>query len=174
MLDKPDKRTRKKHKLQVHYEIFRESLLTFQKASRDAKHKYYSNVITQHVNEPKILFKIINSVINPRQTRYPEPSILNCEDFLNFFNDKIVGLYSTIPKLPMTPSFDLAVPCSTEWREFDLITLPALADIVVHLKPSSSKSDVLSPHLFKQIFASVGTTVLNLTNKCLSLQFCHY
>ncbi len=42
------------------------------------------------------------------------------------------------------------------------ITLPVLADIVVHLKPSSSKGDVMSPCLFKQIFASVGTTVLNL------------
>ncbi len=62
----------------------------------------------------------------------------------------------------MVPSFDLAVPCSTEWREFHLITLPVLADIVVHLKPSSSKGDVMSPCLFKQIFASVGTTVLNL------------
>lgn len=140
--------------------------------SRDAKHKYYSNVIAQHVNDPKILFKVINSVINPMHTRYPDPSILNCEDFLNFFNDKIVGLHSTIPKLPVTPSCDLAVPCSTEWREFDLISLPALADIVAHLKPSSSKGDVLSPHLFKQIFTSVGTTVLNLTNKCLSQGIC--
>lgn len=99
----------KKHKLQVNYEIFRESLETFQMASRDAKHKYYSNVIAQHVNDPKILFKVINLVINPMHTRYPDPSILNCEDFLNFFNDKIVGLHSTIPKLPVTPSCDLAV-----------------------------------------------------------------
>lgn len=47
--------------------------------------KYYSDVITQHVNEPKVLFEIIHSVINPRQTRYPGPSILNCEDFENLF-----------------------------------------------------------------------------------------
>ncbi len=57
----------------------------------------------------------------------------------------------------MVLSFDLAVPCSTEWSEFHRITLPVLADIVV--QPSSSKGDVMSPCLFKQIFASVGTSV---------------
>lgn len=124
------------------------------------------------MNEPKILFEIINSVINPRQTRYPDPSILNCEDFLHFFNDKIAGIHTTIPKVQVDPSFDLAVPCSTEWSEFHLMNLPVLADIVVHLKPSSSKGDVMSPHFFKQIFASVGTTVLNIINKCLSQGTC--
>ncbi len=37
------------------------------------------------MNEPNILFEIIYLVINLRQTRYPDPSILNCEDVFFFF-----------------------------------------------------------------------------------------
>lgn len=62
--------------------------------------------------------------------------------------------------------------CSTEWREFELITLPALVDIVAHLKHSSSKGDVMPPHLFKQTFDSLATAVLHLVNKCLNQGIC--
>lgn len=41
-----------------------------------------------------------------------------------------------------------------------------------HLKASSSKDDVMSSCLFKQVFESVGTTVLNLINNCLSQGIC--
>lgn len=101
----------KKHKLQVYYDICRESLLTFQKAARCAKNKYYSDVISQNANNPKILFKILNAVINPVQTRYPDSSSTKCEEFLN---RKIVDLHSKIPKSLVAPSGDLASACCTE------------------------------------------------------------
>lgn len=77
------------------YDIFRESLLAFQKSSKDAKHKLYSDVISRNANKPKILFATINSVINPAQSLYPDPYNLSCENFLRFFNGKIAALQYT-------------------------------------------------------------------------------
>ncbi|KAI2657486.1 hypothetical protein H4Q32_008827 [Labeo rohita] len=82
-------------------------------------------------------------------------SFLNCEDFLKMFNAKIVGLHSTILNLQVVPSSDLAMPCSTEWREFHQITLPALVDIIVHLKPSSSKAPTVLVKVSNDIFVSL-------------------
>lgn len=52
------------------------------------------------------------------------------------------------------------------------MTRSALADIIAHLKPSSSKDDIMPPRLFKQIVDTVDFNILNLINKCLSQGIC--
>lgn len=64
-LSRQAERRWRKSKIQVHYDLFRESLITFQKVSKDAKHKFYSETILKNANNPKVLFDTINVAVNP-------------------------------------------------------------------------------------------------------------
>ncbi len=62
-LDKFDGRQsgfEKKDHLTVSFEIFRESLVNFQKAAKIATYKYFSGIINKHSHTPNILFSTIN------------------------------------------------------------------------------------------------------------------
>ncbi|GAA6091174.1 uncharacterized protein LOC112844225 [Tachysurus ichikawai] len=55
-LSRKAERRWRKSKSQVHYDMFSASLVKFQKASKDAKHKFYSETILENANNPKVFF----------------------------------------------------------------------------------------------------------------------
>ena len=48
------------------------------------------------------------------------------------------------------------------------MTLSFLQEIVGHLKPSGSPNDAIPPQLFKEVFSTVGPSVIALINSSLS------
>ncbi len=70
----------KKDKLQVSYEIYKESLSTYQGSVKEAKRKYFSDFINNH-HKPGVLFRTINSVINPGVSAFTDESFNTCETF---------------------------------------------------------------------------------------------
>ena len=73
-----------KNKLQMNYDIFKEALKKFQRYVKTAKSKYFVELIENNANNPKTLFNIINSVVNPPKLNVDlSPSI--CENFLDIF-----------------------------------------------------------------------------------------
>ncbi len=56
---------RKKDRLQVSYEILKESLSAFQQAANATKRKYFSELILCNSTRPNALFAFIDSVLNP-------------------------------------------------------------------------------------------------------------
>jgi len=56
-----------------------------------AKNTYFSNIIRAKINNPKILFSIINSVIQPLINIHQKSSIIFCEDFLNLSKRLLVN-----------------------------------------------------------------------------------
>lgn len=71
----------KKDRLQVSYEILRDSLKAYQRAVKTAKSQYFSNILTKNSNNPKILFKVLNSVFNPVSNNHLTESASTCENF---------------------------------------------------------------------------------------------
>ncbi len=47
------------------YDILKDAMIKYQKAVKDAKTKYFSDLIRKVPNNPKVLFRIIDSVLNP-------------------------------------------------------------------------------------------------------------
>lgn len=74
-------RRHNKDKLQVSLEILRESLLNYQKAVREAKCQYLSNVVSTSSNNPRVLFNTIQSVINPPGSALKNVSNSTCDMF---------------------------------------------------------------------------------------------
>ncbi len=118
---KAERRWKKDH-LTVSFEIFKNSLVNFQKAARKARAKFFSDIISKYSHTPKILFSTINSIINPRTSNEAEPSADICERFLRFFVEKIDGFRSSL--IPSYSNTLLECPVNTvKFNSFQPVSL---------------------------------------------------
>ena len=93
------------------------------------------------------------------------PSLTLCQDFLSFFTDKITALRSAHSPTALDPISSPPIPT---FDHFEPVSLALLTDIVTHLRPTNCASDHIPSHLLKDVFDSVGTSILLLMNTCLS------
>ena len=75
----------KKDKLQISFEMLKNTRLQYQESINKARITYFSNLISNNSHNPQILFKTINSVIHPPPSTIMDLSTANCIDFQNFF-----------------------------------------------------------------------------------------
>lgn len=106
----------KKDKLQVSYEMFRDSLKMYQCTVKKAKEQYYSDLISSNAHRPKVLFNTINSILIPASTSSTfTPSNETCEQFPAFFNNKVEQIRASFPLcqtpqtlMPPPPTFNIS------------------------------------------------------------------
>lgn len=65
--------------------MFYDSLKRYQIAVKTAKFCYFSEVIAENAHWPKVIFKIIDYILNPTTVGYPIATPEICEKFLDFF-----------------------------------------------------------------------------------------
>ncbi len=155
----------KKDRLQVSMQMLRDSLSQYQKAVKTAKSRYFTEIINKNCHKPKIIFNIINATINPSICSFTEVSPRSCDDFLTFFVNRINELRMGINPVLSDPSTTLS--CTAVLSYFTPITENYSIDLVDHLKPSGSSTDVIPPFFLKQILDVVGPGLLSLINCCL-------
>ncbi len=157
-----------KDRLQVFYDILRESLSVFQKAVKSAKSKFISEFVSKNHHRQRVLFSNIDAVLNSAVDGFPDVSDLLCENILSFFVEK------TTRSRPQSLVTSHALPertrCSSIWSMFDLISLPTSKNIIDHLKPTFCPYDSIPSHFFKQIVDTIGPDLLFFffINMCLS------
>ncbi len=100
------------------------------------------------------------------QTVYVDASSAVCENFLHFFIEKVISSRALISPPSNDPS--VSVLCSAVFDKFELVTLSVLHEIVGHLKPSGSPYDAVPPRFVKEVFPTVGPSVLAVVNSSLS------
>lgn len=84
-------------KLQVHYDILREHLAKYNKAIREARRAHFSELINKNLNNPRILFSTIDSLINPAPLSPCDFfSNTKCNEFSAYFRDKITTIRMNI------------------------------------------------------------------------------
>ncbi len=87
----------RKTKLTVHYGILREQLKIYNNAVKQARIFHFARLITDHKNNPKILFSTINLLINAdfnKSSRVPTDAL--CEDFADHFRSKTDVIRSSL------------------------------------------------------------------------------
>ena len=137
----------------------------YQGAVKAAKTNYISNLVSKNSNKPQVLFNVLDSIINPRDVSPIVPSLTLCQDFQTFFIGKITALRSAHPLTALDP---ISPPLTTTFGQFEPISIALLRDIITHLRPTSCPSDCIPSHLLKEVFDSVGTSILLFMNTCLS------
>ena len=133
----------KKDKLQVSFEMLRDCW--------------------RHANchKPRVLFKTIDSVFNA-QTVCMEASPALCEKC--FF--QVSSARALIAPSTYDPS--ISFTCSAVFDQFEPVTLSCLQETVGQLRTSGSPNDSI-PRLFKEVFPTVGISLLTIINSSLHL-----
>uniref|UniRef100_A0A3B5Q121 Reverse transcriptase domain-containing protein n=1 Tax=Xiphophorus maculatus TaxID=8083 RepID=A0A3B5Q121_XIPMA len=155
----------KKDNLQVSFQVLKDSWHRHQLIVKDTKREHLSNIILLNRHKPRLLFHIVDSVLNvPHYTGF-EPSLEVCEKFRVFFEDKVAGVRANIMCSASDPS--VAVKCSTALSQFEPVTLSLIHETVGHLKASGSAADILPPRLFKEVLPVLGISITAIINSSL-------
>ena len=159
----------KKDKLHVSLGWLRDTLAAYQKALKEAKSKYLSSIIANSSNRPRVLFQTIDSVINPRPSVLPDASTATCEEFVTFFTDKVASVRQNIGNIVVSSDYVCAPPThSAVFEQFESISLSSLSKVVNGLKSTNCPLDVIPAKFLKEVFLSVGPSLLVFINTCLS------
>ncbi|XP_054605029.1 uncharacterized protein [Nothobranchius furzeri] len=157
----------KKDGLQVSRELFRASLVAYQDAVKAARMAYFADIIETNSNNPKILYKTLNSVLV-----YQEPSSMsptaagNSEAFHKFFVDKVSGIRAVISGNSVDPV--PVHPLPPTLSSLNTVSYSELSKLVARQKPSGSPLDVLPPRLWKAAFPCLGPSLGQIINGSLS------
>lgn len=121
--------------------------------------------IEKNANNPRTLFNIINTVINP-PTLILDPSPSMCENFLDSFIIKIENLRRIIPQMS-GDSLGHGTQ-NTVLNQFELISFQQLLETVSRLKPTGSAIDMVPPWFLKENIEVIGPSILQIVNKSLN------
>jgi len=140
--------------------MFRDSLATYQKAVKEAKGQYLSNLINNNSHRPGILFTTINSVINPESAALNDVSENTCNVFKEYFLDKVLTVRQTITQAP-------AVALSTP--NFEAVSLADLIKAVKELKSTTCTLDAVPAKIMNEASDIIGPFLVPFINTGLSL-----
>uniref|UniRef100_A0A3B5PWL6 Reverse transcriptase domain-containing protein n=3 Tax=Xiphophorus maculatus TaxID=8083 RepID=A0A3B5PWL6_XIPMA len=155
----------KKDKLQVSFQILRDSLINYQKAVKLAKSKYFITFVASNRHRPQVLFNVRDRIVNPSIISSPLDSVERCEAFSMFFIGKIEALRG-LNKLVDLDS--LGMPqCPATLEHFQPVSMDELKLVINHLRPSNYPLDCLPTRLIKDIFLIFGSYILKVINTSL-------
>ncbi len=156
-----------KDKLQISYDLLRDSLSHFQKAVKLAKSKYLSEIINNS-HCPRTIFSTIDNVLNPTVDVFVDVSETLCKNFLTFFVEKVDRLRSQV--LQSVSDIIERPWSSAKWSNFQPVTISACKDIIEHLRPTVCPYDVMPARFLKHFKARfLCSVVLLFTLLCKAL-----
>jgi len=156
-----------KHKLLVFYLSWKEALNDYQQAVKEARTSFYSNVISQNKSNPRVLFKVLDSLTNPKPCHFTDPSTDLCESFLNHFVSKVNDIRKSITVPSQTISVNIK-PLLNVLTEFIPLSFSALSSLLSEMKTTTCCLDVIPTKFLKDVFNVVGPTILTVLNRSLS------
>lgn len=150
----------KKDGLQISHCLLRDKLYLYNEVVRNAKRKFYSEIISSVSGDQRTLFQTLGALIDSDgSVTLMESSVENCEKFCAFFMD-ILSIRSCltqhpgyIPPNPIRPE--------AKFESFSLVTLAELERVVSRLKPAGSSCDVLPACFFSESFSFDSSSGLN-------------
>ena len=161
-------------KLEESRSIWQDSLKTYRKALCNARAAYYSSLIEENKNSPRFLFSTLARLTKSHNSVDPcIPIALSSNDFMSFFNDKILTIRDKIHHL--LPSTGTDLPSNSGTAEtaakpdiyldcFSPIDLRELTSMISSSNPSTCLLDPIPTRLLKDVLPLVGTSLLDMIN----------
>ncbi len=145
--------------------MMQDALYKYQRAVKSAKTNFFSDVVASNRQRPRFFLVVFNSLVNPRDSDCIVPSLILCENFLKYFVDKITGLsFPPITVITDSSIFSFAQLSSSSLSGY----ISHLSDIVKQLRPTNCPLDSIPARLVKDVFDTVGPSVVSLVNTSLS------
>ena len=143
----------RKNKIQINYNIFKYHLKAYNTAIKQERRKHFSTLIHNNQNNPKVLFKTIDQLINP-DFKQTQSSDLSCDDFAVHFSSKIDFIRSNLllsQPLNFNPSEALFLSEET-LESFVLVDNEMLEKVFKQLKVTTCLLDPIPASLFKTFY----------------------
>ena len=154
--------------------VWQDSLKTYRKALCNARAAYYSALIEENKNCPRFLFSTLARLTKSHNSTDPcIPIALSSNDFMSFFNDKILTIRDKINHLlpstgtvlsPNTGTLVTAVNPDIYLDCFSPVDLSELTSMICSAKPSTCLLDPIPTRLLKEALPLVSTSLLDMIN----------
>ena len=160
----------RKSGLHIHHDIYKESLHNYNLVLKNARQSHFSDMIKNNSNNARVLFTVVDRMISLPVSTPPEHlSASKCDEFAEFFRDKIETIRSSINQsaqniLTFYPT-EMTVVQMSEFKTIDLLTLEK---IVSQLSVSTCCLDPLPTKFFKQCFNHISKYLLQIVNCSIS------
>ncbi len=107
----------RKTKLIVHLEILLSNISEYTKTVCSERQIFYSKMINENSNNPRKLFSTIDCLLNNKPANcLDQPSLIMCEDFVIFFNNKITQIRTDIAHTDQFLWMNWEVTHTTKWK----------------------------------------------------------
>ncbi len=146
----------KKDRLQVSYEMLRDSLCTFQKA---AKAKHLPEIIAKNSRCSRTLFLTIDSVLNP-QCRHSQSFLLYYVKIS--FADKVNSV-----KVQLATKVNPVLDPVLSNIQCILVSVQTCREITINFKSTFSLHNIMPSQFVKQTFETIGSDLVTFINRCL-------
>ena len=132
---------------------------SYEIAIKTVKREYFAASIVSASSHPAQLFKIIQSLTTLESDHSNTTSALNCEDFANYFENKILTLRQDLP--PTTETLkeleaSYSTPKST-LDNFERLNLPEITKVLASVRPTTCPLDPCPSWLIKSEEVSTQT-----------------
>ncbi len=135
-----------------------------------AKSSYFKNLILQNQNCPKKLWGTLDSLLGrtiPKSLPNSNSPSTLASNFLNFFDDKITRLCSSIPPCPETISYP-SMPNPPLLLNFKPASLEEIRHLILCSTDSSCSLDAIPTKLLKSCIDALLLPITHLVNLSLS------
>ena len=152
--------------------LYKAHCLKYKKLLTASKRSYYRTLISSNQNSPKKMWQAVNSLLGrnlPKILPNAESASVLATSFLNFFNDKIVKLCTSIPlnihnPLPDDSCFNAPPVLS----EFEPATVDEILNLISISNDSTCSLDVIPTKLLKSCANALSYPITRLINLSLS------
>uniref|UniRef100_A0A3Q3ET90 Reverse transcriptase domain-containing protein n=1 Tax=Labrus bergylta TaxID=56723 RepID=A0A3Q3ET90_9LABR len=141
-------------------------MIQYQKEVKGARAAFYSNLILANHSNPRILFKVLESITTPSPSYFTDPSQDLCEKFLIYFTNKVKDIRQQI--IPPDRILDTSRELNSYFSSFEPVPLTFLAEILTHMKSATCSLDFIPTTFLKEVFNTVGPSILSIINSSLA------
>ncbi|KAJ8973423.1 hypothetical protein NQ317_016706 [Molorchus minor] len=142
------------------------------------KKQFYWNKIDQYRNNPRLMWKTLKKLINPKNfsnisangiffENNDQTELIMGEQIAEYFNNYFVNSIDHIVNSVEKQEFICTITCQSTITNFKLLNMPELAKIVKELDNKGSVIPILSSTLLKSSFEVIGHVWLHFVNTSL-------
>ena len=143
-----------------------------QKMITKSKRSYYRQLISSCHDQPKNLWRTMNSLLGRNQPKIlpnSDSSSALASSFITFFNDKISNLCATIPNyIDMTPHHYTSECQPSTFSHFDPCTEDEIRKLILSSSDATCSLDIIPTKLVKTCINAIAPPITRLINLSLS------
>jgi len=152
--------------MEVYRLHLKELIVSLNEMIKQARSRYFSNLVSQNKRNPKVVFDVIQNIVSPSTPLVPVFTTDDCNKFLKYFVYKVNEIRASVK--PSDESTIVVATPNCSWTRFSAVSLDDVMVLLKKMKPSSCPLDILPTSLFFKMIDLFAPIVVKIINTSLS------